>query len=459
MKRILFFVFLIQLLVLPSFSLAFDPNYVISDEDLLDPYALTEDQVQHFLNRGFLGSYVTEDHNGDMKSATEIIMDVAESVGISQKFLLVLIQKEQSLVDDDNPSDRQLDWATGYAVCDSCSKDDPAIQRWKGFGKQLYSAALQYVEGYLQDIEDKGTTQGVYGPGVTVEVDGETVTPVNAATAAMYAYTPHLHGNQIFTDIWNRWFETQYPTGTLLQGAGQDGVYLIEYGLKRPILSKSALLSRFNPDLIVTVSPSTLENYADGRPINFPNYSLLKDENGNIYLLVDDSLRHIDSMETFREIGFSLDEVVDISNSDVSLYEIGDAVTIASLYPQGDLLQLEGTTLSFFIQDGTRHIILDPAILASKFPNQNPQIVSGSVIEQYREGKPVTLPDGVLIKTEDSATVYVISEGERRIIPDEATFNAYGWNWHNIHTVSEAALNLHPLGDDIETPDFAVTSE
>lgn len=454
MKYLFSIAILMGIIAIPSHVFAFNPNYLISDDELTDSFALDRNQIQNFLNKGFLGNYVTEDHEGIRRSATDIILQTAQNVGISPKFLLVLIQKEQSLVEDDDPTQRQLDWAAGYAVCDICATTDENIQRWKGFGKQVNSSALQFIEGYLVDIDQRGTTQGKYGPGVPIEIDDQTVTPANAATAAMYAYTPHIHGNENFVAIWNDWFQTLHPTGTLLQVAGDSGVWLIEYGYKRPIRSMSALLSRFNSDLIVTVSQTQLDNYPDGRPIDFPNYSLLQDEDGHIYLLVDDALRHIDSMETFRSIGFSTDEVVNILNEDVSSFETGDPITKSSLYPQGNLLELESNGAVFFIQDGFRHAILDQAIIDARFPNQIPQKVLPVVVEQFTEGKPLLMPDGFLVKSQEDPTVYVISEGKKRAIPSEEAFNAYGWSWTGIAVINEGALKLHPDGEEIETPTF-----
>lgn len=460
MKRIILFVAFIVPLIVPAKSFAFNPNFILSDDELRDSLALGRDQIQHFLNRGFLGDYETEDASGITRSATDIIWQTAQNVGINPKFILVLIQKEQSLVEDPDPTEKQLDWAAGYAVCDDCSTTDESIQRWSGFGKQVNSASLQFIEGYMADIENDGVTQGTYGPDISVEIDGEVVTPANAATASMYAYTPHLHGNENFVNIWNRWFSTLYPTGTLLQVPGESGVWLIEYGYKRPIRSMSALVSRFNPDLIVDVTESQLDNYADGRPIDFPNYSLLKDEDGNIYLLVDDALRHIDSMETFRQVGFNMDEVVDILNADLSGFDAGEPITIETLYPQGNLLQIQGTEAVFFIQDGSRHMILDPAIMTARFPGQLPQQVLPVVIEQFTEGKPLLLPDGVLVKSPEEPTVYVVSEGEKRAIPTEDIFVAYGWSWTDILTVSASALRQHTTGADIEAPSYLeITNE
>lgn len=450
MKRLAVTLAILGIAALPTASaLAFDPDYILSNEDMTDAFALDRNQIQAYLDRGYLGTYRTEDHEGVVRSAADIIWRAAQNNGINPKFLLVLLQKEQSLIEDDSPTQKQLDWAAGYAVCDICSMSDPAIQRWKGFGKQVNSASLQFIDGYLADIASDGVTQGVYGPNIPVEIDDEIVVPENAATAAMYAYTPHLHGNENFVAIWERWFGAEYPTGSLLQAVGEDGVYLIEHGYKRPITSRSALLSRFNPDLIIPVNSTTLNNYPDGAPISFPNYSILKDENGGIYLLVNDTLRHIDSMETFRKVGFVMDEVIDITNEERAAYSLGDAITSTAVDPQGKLLQLKGTNSIFYVRDGVRHAVLDKAIQQARFASMSPTVVESVVIEQYREGNALLLPDGYLVKAASSPTVYVVSEGMLRSIADEATFNGFGWEWGDIVTVSDDVIVLHPTGAEI----------
>lgn len=430
-------------------ALAFDPNYILSDEELQDANAMDLNQIQAFLERGYLADFRTEDHTGRTRYAADIIWRTAQQHNINPKFLLVLLQKEQSLVEDDDPTQKQLDWAAGYAVCDHCSMNDPVIQRWKGFGKQVNSAALQFTEGYLQDIYKYGYTAGKYGPGITVTIDGERVTPMNAATAAMYAYTPHLHGNQNFVAIWNRWFGREYPSGSLLQAVGQDGVWLIERGYRRPITSASALSSRFNPDLIIPVSATVLEQFPVGNPISFPNYSLLRDETGKISLLVDDELRHITSMETFRKIGFSEDQLVNITNEEASFYAAGEPITLTTLHPQGLLLQLKDSGAVFYVEDGIRHPIFDRTILDARFPDAIPTPAMPVDVEQYLEGGPVTLPDGYLVRAPEDPAVFVISEGQRRLIPSESVFTSYGYRWENVHVVPEFILNLHPLGDNL----------
>jgi hypothetical protein len=442
---------LLGLLAPSARALAFDPNYIISDEELQDSHGLSMEQIQNFLDRGYLADYVTRDWEGVMRPAAEIIWDVARRHGVNPKFLLVLLQKEQSLITDDSPTQKQLDWATGYAVCDVCSMADSGIQRFKGFGKQLNSAALQYVEGYLEDIDRTGKT-GPYGPDVPVEIDNTLVVPENAATAAMYAYTPHLHGNQNFVKIWEEWFGQEFPSGSLLQVSGEAGVWLIDHGFKRPITSMSALLSRFNKDLILTVQKSALDQYETGKAISLPNYSLLKDEFGNIYLLDGNATRKVDSMETFNKIGFNEDEIVDVTADDLDNYDVGEPITIASADPQGKLLQLTTNGAVFYIKDGFRHAILDKAILTALFPKARLIPATTQDIEQYKEGKFLRLPDGYLVRGYEDPAVYVISDGKKLPIVSEDVFTGYGYSWDNIVFVSDDVLNIHPTGDVLAEP-------
>lgn len=431
-------------------AFSFNPNNIISDREFTNPFAMDLNQIQYFLNRGTLGSLITEDWQGKTRSAAEIIWRASQDHLISPKVLLVTLQKEQSLIEAKSPTEKQLNWATGYAVCDNCKMDDPAIQRWKGFGKQVNSAAMQFTDGYLADIQKTGTTQGKYGPGVPVEISNQTIVPENAATAALYAYTPHVHGNRLFAQIWDRWFSIQHPTGTLLKAEGDPRVYLVEFGYKRPIMSWGAFISRFHPDLIIEVSPTALANYADGAPISLPNYSLVQDEDGAIFLLVDDALRPIPNKEVFRSLGFVEDELVAISNAERNQFTLGKEVTKESAHVRGTILRLQGTDLTFYVQDGIRHLIPSPAVQKARFPFESMATVPASTIEQYREGKPINFPDGYLVKADDSPIVYVISEGKKRPIASEAVFTSYGWKWKDILSTSPVSLNFHETGLPIE---------
>lgn len=123
----------------------FDPGYLISDSEITDYQALDQTAIQNFLQKrdGTLENYLTFDKEGNPKTAIQAFYEISQNWMINPKYLMILTQKEQSLLEDPNPSQKQYDWATGYGICDNCSMDDPDVQRFKGFYRQVNSAAAQ----------------------------------------------------------------------------------------------------------------------------------------------------------------------------------------------------------------------------------------------------------------------------------------------------------------------------
>lgn len=74
------------------------------------------------------------------KSSAQIIYEVSQACGVSPQVLLVLLQKEQSLVTDDWPWPIQYRSATGYG----CPDTAPCDAEFYGFFNQVYQAAKGY---------------------------------------------------------------------------------------------------------------------------------------------------------------------------------------------------------------------------------------------------------------------------------------------------------------------------
>lgn len=413
--------------------------------------SMTREEIHAFLSRGSLGTYRTKNAQGELKYATDIILDAARTFNLNPQLLLVTLQKEQSLVEDPSPSQNQLDWAMGYAICDSCSKSDPRLQTYKGFGNQVYQAARNFRESYLQKLESSGTTKSGYGPGIQTRIDETVLTPQNNATAALYTYTPHLHGNFNFMSIWNRWFTKNYPTGTLLQDKKSGAVWLIQDGKKRPIISWAALASRFNPSAIIPTNAQTLASYPEGTPINFPNYSLLRDPSGNIFLITDDAKRKFVSMRAFHDAGFIQDDVVEATYADLSAFSDAEPIQEKTARVYGTLVQDARTGGIFHVTGETKSPVFSKEILLARFGNMRITSQSTESLRSLKTEHPVLFPDGTLVGARGSADVFVIESGMRRPIQDAATFLTYGWKWHQIYWTTERAVLLHPLGTTLST--------
>ena len=458
MKQILISILLLSLFPWPAGAAQFNANNILSDYELEDHASLSQDAVQRFLEskESFLSKF-TDVVKGAAKTASQIIFEESQLYRVNPKVILAMLQKEQSLITDQSPSQNQLDWATGFAVCDSCAKSDPSIQQYKGFYNQVSLFAEKVRNNYLRDLQSLGRTYTGWGKGrAKTTVDGYEITPANSATAVLYTYNPWrgsdigVGANYNFWKIWNRYFVRNYPDGTLLQEQGQAGVWLLQNNKRRPFKTRSALYSRYDPTRIIQVSKNELEAYEIGPAIEFANYSLLRSPKGTIYLLVDDTIRGIESMEVFRTIGFNPEEVIDIEEEDLALYAIGRNVTLASAYPTGALLQNNKTGAVFFVQDGKRYGLIDRSIMSIRFVKQKPLPAHPDELAKYADAGPLKLQDGAIITSPESRAVYVISDGARRPVISGEAFEKLGFKWDAIITVPQKVVDLHLLGEPLD---------
>jgi hypothetical protein len=213
----------------------FDPGYIISDEIFYHENAMSANDVQEFLNSegGGIRNYTQDTPvigadqyckglNGGLDSAATIIWEVAQSCGINPQVILVLLQKEQSLITLANPSQGRYNSATGYS-CPDTAPCDPAFQ---GFVYQVYYAARAFNR-YAANPASYGYRAGathniLYNPNPNCGY--RSIYVRNQATANLYIYTPYTpnasalanlygegdgcasYGNRNFWRLFTDWF-------------------------------------------------------------------------------------------------------------------------------------------------------------------------------------------------------------------------------------------------------------
>lgn len=451
-------------------STQFDYNLILSDEESVDYTAMSLAEIQQFLGQknSYLQNYyftgynpgpnepITMDENIRLnytraRSAAEIIYNASVEAKINPKFIITTLQKEQGLIEKANLDQRALDYATGYY----CFDGQACNPQWQGFGKQVRAAALQFRD-YIDNIHTRP-----FKPGVPVSIDGKMVTPANRITAALYIYTPHLHGNRLFATIWDRYsfgevrqaVKALIPYGAVVQAkSGEDtkSIYLIKDGRKLLFADNSALISRYDPKKVQKVDPEEIAKFIDGPSIKYPNYSLLENPSGQRYLIDGLVKRLIASKEVFRQLGFSAEEIVKVKQSDLDEISDGATLTAGTKYPLGKLLRSTKTNGVYFVKDNIKSPIIDPVIIKLNFPTLKIVATTQTVLEAYDNDLPVLLKDGTLIKAVTDASVYVIAEGKRRWISDAETFDSLGYSWADIQNVSDRVMSLHDAGEIIK---------
>jgi len=196
-----------------------DAGYIISDHVFTNKNTMNAGDIQAFLNskvshcdtwgtqpsefgggtrrqwaeaRGFHPPFTClKDYSQDGKSAAQIIYDAAQEFSINPQVLLVVLQKEQSLVTDTWPISIQYRSATGYGCPDH---GVPCDTNYYGFINQVRWAARMYraimnnsPTWYTPYVLGNNYIQ--YNP--EASCGGSNVYIRNRATQALYNYTPY----------------------------------------------------------------------------------------------------------------------------------------------------------------------------------------------------------------------------------------------------------------------------
>ncbi|MBR2830926.1 RICIN domain-containing protein [Candidatus Saccharibacteria bacterium] len=255
----------------------FDPGYIISDWQMGNYNSMSEAEIQAFLtsknpcnNRDYNyylalsrnsaykwhwenGHFVclSEERFGDGEvigsgeTAARIIYRAAQDYRINPQALLVLLQKETSLVTDPIPNDGDYRKATGFG----CPDTAPCSSEYYGFKNQVRKAAALF-----RTVLDGGWTNYPLGnnyvqynpnPGC-----GGTVVNIRSlATSALYRYTPYqpnpsaiaagygtgdgcgAYGNRNFYLYFEDWFGGVIRERNIVNTDLEEGEYIIESAL------------------------------------------------------------------------------------------------------------------------------------------------------------------------------------------------------------------------------------
>jgi FG-GAP-like repeat len=224
---------------------SFIPGMIISDTRFYDRSAMTQAEIQTFLDAKIgtcangrclnvlvatvasrpqivsarTGNVVCEAFTGGTLTAAAIIYRSQIACGISAKVILVTLQKEQGLVTKTAPTVSALDRAMGMACPDTAA----CAPEYLGFGNQVYEGTRQLMTYKAGRFAKQPGVQSI-GFHPNTACGSTSVNVQNYATAALYSYTPYQpnaaalanlggtgdscssYGNRNFWVYYNNWF-------------------------------------------------------------------------------------------------------------------------------------------------------------------------------------------------------------------------------------------------------------
>jgi Carbohydrate binding domain. len=223
----------------------FDAGFIISDETFYNRAAMNAGQIQAFLAdkgrscspnaypclKDFTLSWIARSGDafcGTLPAgsgrASDYFVAVANACGINPQVLLVLVEKEQSLVSRTTPAERAYRFATGFACPDTPEGCSDATA---GFATQVYLAAKQFQRYRINPGSynyQAGRNNDILFHPDAAACGRSSVYIRNQATAGLYNYTPYQpnpaalanlygtgdgcssYGNRNFWRMFSDWF-------------------------------------------------------------------------------------------------------------------------------------------------------------------------------------------------------------------------------------------------------------
>lgn len=324
------------------------------------------------------------------KPASRIIWDASIQHGINPQVLIIMLQKEQSLITDNWPWKVQYDKAMGYACPDTAACDTT----YYGFYNQVNSAARQlrrYVT-YPDSYNFKsGVTRSIrYSP--SASCGSGSVFIETAGTAALYNYTPYqpnqaalnnlygtgdgcsAYGNRNFWRMFRDWFGLTYandtivahPNGTLISNS--LGIFLIDNGVRRHIQTATIFESYGYSWGAVKKSTTGDNNLPFGPPIDtLAPGSLIYTKDSPLYVMTTvggvPMKQHI-SLYSFNILGYSWSDARYIPPNEMPS-TTAPGLYVSDRHPAGTLVLPYGSGKLFVMQESTKSHILNPAAFDS----------------------------------------------------------------------------------------------
>lgn len=334
-------------------------------------------------------------YTGANRSAAEIIYEVGKSCGISQRALLVLLQKEQSLVTDDWPWSIQYRSATGYG----CPDTAPCDSEYYGFFNQVYNAARQFKK-YARD-----SSQFRYRPyrvnyvqyNPVASCGGTDVNITSQATASLYNYTPYQPNPSALANL--------YGSGDACGAYGNRNFW------------------RMHNDWFGPTTQS--DNY----------WALVKHpSDGRVYIATEFAVHYVPNSQTLVDWGLSQIEPTIVPASFISSRVTGSPVSRLLNDKYGNI---------FFIDSGKRHYVRDGKYLSLYGIDPNSSIGINGLVSY--------LPDSEWLGycprfTSNQSLMYAMSNGRRLYLPNPAIQAAWGCNSSQVITLSDSFLSSYTDG-------------
>ncbi len=500
----------------------FNPNKLIDDKIFSNSKSMSAPDIQKFLedknsvlantSNSFVAQLkepvgnkslkeLLEDPNTDNtvpRTAAELIYDASKTSGLNPQVILVKLNKEQSLITGrQNATPDQLQRALDFSLGFGCPDSQPCGAIYKGFYYQLFGGVDTENNKYLgaagslmKSFETPGGRGPWYNGGTSKVGDtitlpntvgnyegvqpNQTVTLSNAATAALYRYTPHVfNGNYNFWRFFKMWFgspnsgsDSPEASSNLIKSSANGEIFIIENNVRYKLLPFVAKLNKIKTTSAKRVSKTTLNKYQSGGLYRVTDNSLIKVDS-EYYVFLANQRRLITEAQ-IKVAGLNIRNSIRVSKAEAVEYTLGSPYntnpivlpsttpspttpvpTTPPVTPSGELQ--EGAVVKtadkpdVYLLSSGKLKLFTYATFVQYNASATLQVVTPEVLSKYQKEGLVLPKPGSLVKVFNSQTVFFYEDGYKKPM-DAEIFRNRGFSFGNVYELTQEVIDALPIG-------------
>lgn len=241
-----------------------------------------------------------------------------------------------------------------------------------------------------------------------------------------------------------------HSSGTLIKTESSDKIFVLDDNEEKHLIPSPQIFeSRYRWQDVVTISEDEMDSYFTGDHILFRDGTLISDKDA-VYIVVNGQKRPFASPATFEMKGYKWENVKKINNANIlKIHPTGDTLFPHEGRTDGDLIKTANNPNIYILENGQRRLIPSPLVFEMRYRWNDIITVSEFEMGFYPFGETVPFPDGMLVR--DNNSVYVIENAQKRPVAHSTVFKALNYKWSNVVWPSDYkfVLSLYPTGEMI----------
>lgn len=189
--------------------------------------------------------------------------------------------------------------------------------------------------------------------------------------------TEELTYNPLGTDITAANF---YPDGVLFRIT--DNYYIMNDQKLEKFVSDQAYLSKYDPSAALMKDASFLNDYPVSDDLAGFSDGTLIANGGSVFIISNDKILPVDNAQTFASKGYSWNDVLNVGEDEIAIYQKDKLFNIKSPHPDGTIFKTSEDLKYYIVENGKKHLLPSDGIAAS-WLKKEPVMVSEKSLGIY----------------------------------------------------------------------------